>query len=303
MNTKNNPPQKSDLELAAAAQLALLARRRRAEVKEKLGSGELAVRELLDTSDQALLRMKISELLESLPGIGKIRAELILEKCGISQGRRIAGLGKNQRRKLLETIDPQQNSKILSNLSGMSGAALYGKLFVISGPGGVGKSTITKSLSLRPEFAVSVSVTTRPPRNGEVDGREYYFVDRDEFSRRVAENEFLEWAEFADNFYGTLEKHVHDLRITGKHVVLEIELQGARQVRESHPEAISIFIAPPSWEELEARIRGRGSDDEDRIARRLSLAQEELAASSEFDHVLINSDVDSVVAALVSLTL
>jgi guanylate kinase len=148
---------------------------------------------------------------------------------------------------------------------------------------------------------VSVSVTTRAPRSGEVDGVDYHFTSREEFENRIAGNEFMEWAEFAGNLYGTLEREVQERRISGKHVVLEIEIQGARQVRRNHPEATLIFISPPSWEELETRIRGRGSDSETRIAERLALAQEELAAQGEFDLVLINSEVANVVDRLVAL--
>jgi guanylate kinase len=180
-------------------------------------------------------------------------------------------------------------------------SAFYGRLFVISGPGGVGKSTITQEVARFEDFFLSISVTTRSPRDGEQDGVHYHFVTRAEFEARIANNEFMEWAEFAGNLYGTLEEDVQRHRLAGKHVLLEIELQGARQVKKVHPEAVLVFISPPSWEELEGRIRGRGSDSDERIRERLAIAQEEMAAAKEFDHVLVNSEVAEVVSRLVAL--
>lgn len=172
---------------------------------------------------------------------------------------------------------------------------------MLSGPGGVGKSTIVQELRKRDDFYFSVSVTTRMPRSGEEDGVAYHFVSEEDFAQKVASHQFLEWADFAGYKYGTLKKPVEAALLSGKNVLLEIEIAGARQIRIARPEAILVFLEPPSFEELEVRIRGRGTDSEERIQARLSLAREELAASSEFDLVVVNHEVEQVVAALVAL--
>jgi len=176
-----------------------------------------------------------------------------------------------------------------------------GKLFVISGPGGVGKSTIVDALRADNSFFFSVSATTRSPRNGEVDGIAYSFVSESKFAEMIQSNAFLEWADFAGARYGTPRKPVLDALAEGKNVILEIEIQGARQVKAAMPEAIMVFIAPPSIDELMTRLKGRGTDDPARIKARLDLAYEEMAAAEEFDHILVNHRVEEIVAALVSL--
>ena len=297
----NNPPPSLDPEARRRnAELAIAARRERSKIKSALKEGALSVREILESSSAAAQRMRVIELLTSLPQMGPLRAEILMEKVGISRTRRIAGLGVRQRRELLTLVERNIPSKMLSTLGAMS-SAFYGRLFVISGPGGVGKSTITQEVARFEDFFLSISVTTRPPRDGEQDGVHYHFVTRAEFEARIANNEFMEWAEFAGNLYGTLEEDVQRHRLAGKHVLLEIELQGARQVKKVHPEAVLVFISPPSWEELEGRIRGRGSDSDERIRERLAIAQEEMAAAKEFDHVLVNSEVAEVVSRLVTL--
>jgi len=296
-----NPPPPLDPEARRRnAELAIAARRERSKIKSALKEGSLSLREVFDSSSAAAQRMRVIELLTSLPQMGPLRAESLMEKVGIARTRRIAGLGVRQRRELLTLVERNIPSKMLSTLGAMS-SAFYGRLFVISGPGGVGKSTITQEVARFEDFFLSISVTTRPPRDGEQDGVHYHFVTRAEFEARIANNEFMEWAEFAGNLYGTLEEDVQRHRLAGKHVLLEIELQGARQVKKVHPEAVLVFISPPSWEELEGRIRGRGSDSDERIRERLAIAQEEMAAAKEFDHVLINSEVAEVVSRLVVL--
>ncbi|MFM8783032.1 MAG: guanylate kinase [Actinomycetota bacterium] len=178
---------------------------------------------------------------------------------------------------------------------------MQGQLLVLSGPGGVGKSTIVNELKRYPDFFFSVSATTRSPRNGEIDGEAYHFVSEVEFERMIKDGEFLEWANFAGHKYGTPALPVEAALASGKNALLEIEIEGARQIRRSRPEALLIFLKPPSFEELEERIRGRKTDSEERIQARLSLAREEMAAAPEFDHVVVNHRVEEVVAALVSL--
>ena len=174
-----------------------------------------------------------------------------------------------------------------------------GRLIVLTGPSGVGKGTLMRSLLERyPELYYSVSVTTRSPRSGEIDGKNYYFISRNKFEQLVAQGEFLEWAEFAGNYYGTPREAVVNQIRAGKTVVLEIELEGARQIRASFPSALSIFILPPSFEELEQRIRNRGQDSEEAIARRLQCAQEEIKAAEEFDIQIVNDDFETAVNAI-----
>ncbi|MEH1794813.1 guanylate kinase [Nostoc sp.] len=169
-----------------------------------------------------------------------------------------------------------------------------GRLIVLTGPSGVGKGTLMRSLLQRhPELYFSVSATTRSPRPGEIDGKNYYFVSRSKFEQLVAEGEFLEWAEFAGNYYGTPREAVLNQIHSGKLVVLEIELEGARQIRASFPSALSIFILPPSFDELEKRIRSRAQDSEEAIARRLLRAQEEIQAADEFDIQIVNDDFET----------
>ncbi|MBJ7354523.1 MAG: guanylate kinase [Thermoleophilaceae bacterium] len=171
-------------------------------------------------------------------------------------------------------------------------------VFVITGPSGVGKGTVIRALREKhPGLGLSVSATTRAPREGEVDGEHYHFLTPEEFDRRVAAGEFVEHAAYSGNQYGTLRSELEKNAEQGG-VVLEIELQGARQVRASMPEARQIFIAPPTPETLRERLVGRGTDSPEAIERRLQVAEEELAAQGEFEHVVVNDTVERAVAEL-----
>ena len=176
-----------------------------------------------------------------------------------------------------------------------------GVLFVFSGPSGVGKGTLKAKLfeEFAGRIAYSVSATTRGPREGEVDGKDYFFISRQEFERRVKNNEFLEHAEFAGNCYGTPRAYVEKLLDSGMNVVLEIDVQGALQVMKSMPECVSVFILPPSYEELEHRLRGRGTETEEKVRERLETAKRELPYAPQYDYQIVNGgDIEAAYQSL-----
>jgi guanylate kinase len=174
-----------------------------------------------------------------------------------------------------------------------------GTLFIVAAPSGAGKSTLVNALLERePDISLSISHTTRPPRPGEQYGRHYYFVERAEFEREVAEGIFLEHAEVHGNFYGTSRTTVQDLLQQGRDVLLEIDWQGAAQIRKAKPDCVSVFILPPSRAELERRLRGRGSDSEDVIERRLRNSRGEIAHAHEFDYIIVNDRFEDALQTL-----
>jgi guanylate kinase len=179
-----------------------------------------------------------------------------------------------------------------------------GRLVVLAGPSGVGKSTVVKALRPRlPKLFFSVSATTRAKRPGEVEGRDYHFVSDAEFDRLIAENELLEWAEIHGGLHrsGTPAKPVEEHLAAGEPVLLELDLAGARAVKRSRPDATMVFLMPPSWEDLVDRLTSRGTQPEAVIERRLATAREEMSSASQFDVTVVNDDIESVVARLVSL--
>lgn len=283
------PPKLTMDERHANLELAKKARHERADAKAAISAGRISIFDAINDPRDSIQRMKVIELLEAIPGVGPARAALIMEKRKISLSRRIAGLGPHQLKSLRQEagimkLDPQR-----------------GSLIVMSGPGGVGKSTITQYLKGDPRFWVSISVTTRAPRSTEKNGVDYFFVTENKFDQMIANDDFLEWAEFAGARYGTPKQAVAEWRDLGKHVLLEIEIAGARQIRASDPSAKLVFIAPPSWEELASRLANRGTDSSERRAARLALAREEMAAAGEFDTTIVNEQVEGVVSQMVSL--
>jgi guanylate kinase len=285
------PPQLTAEQRQDALQKAAISRKRRAEIKVLIKEGALSIDVILELAktDEAIAKMRVKELLESLSGVGKVRAQSLMERLNISPTRRIQGLGRIQIKELRREFMKSEH------------AVKPGKLLVLSGPGGVGKSTVAKELRRAADFWVSVSATTRKPRSNEVNGVDYNFVSDEEFTRMINSNEFLEWAEFAGNRYGTPQEEVENALLLGRNVLLEIEIAGAKQVKSHLPQSILVFLEPPTWEELVARLEGRGTDSPDRRAERLELAQEELAVASFFDVVLINDQVESVVGKLIEL--
>jgi len=286
-----------EVDRVAANRAAVAARQARAELKRRLRSGELPpLRVLLDsrTEGSAAATLRITDFLQTFPSFGDVKVARTLDQLAISPRKRLGGLGTQQRERL---------EKFVRARAGQSAGHTGPRLTVLAGPTAVGKGTVASYVRDHyPEIGHSVSVTTRAPRRGERHGHHYYFVDDETFDRMLAGGDLLEWATVHNRHrYGTPREPVLDAARRGEPILLEIDLQGARQVRASMPEARLVFLSPPSWEELVHRLIGRGTEDEEEQARRLETAKVELASADEFDEVIVNDEVPRAAARLVEL--
>ncbi len=290
MNARPHPP---EVDRAAAARAAIAARRARAEVKRAVASRSLTALEVAQTAwaDPASVEagLRVRDLLGSIPHLGPTRVARVMQRLEISDRKRVGFLGLRQRQRLAEYLRGRQ-----------PGAH---RLVVLAGPTAVGKGTVSAYIREHyPDVLLSVSATTRTPRPGEIDGVHYFFVDDAEFDRRIEHGELLEWAVVHNSYrYGTPRPPIEAALAAGRRVLLEIDLQGARQVRATMPDALLVFLLPPSWEELVRRLIGRGTESAEEQQRRLDTAKVELGAQDEFDVRVVNTDVGVAARQVVAL--
>jgi len=286
-----------EVDRAAAGRAAVAARRARAAVKDAVHTRE---RRALDVAETAWAdpttpegSLRVRELLTSIPGIGPTRVARIMSDLGIADSKRVGGLGARQREKLGAWLEAREGAP----------SRPVSRLVVLAGPTAVGKGTVSTFIrENHPDVLLSISATTRPPRPGEVDGQHYYFVTDEVFDQMIERGDFLEYATVHNaSRYGTPRPPIDAALAAGRSVLLEIDLQGARSVREAMPEALLVFLLPPSWEELVRRLTGRGTEDTAEQARRLATARVELAAQDEFDVKVVNRDVSRAAQEVVEL--
>ncbi|WP_308468829.1 guanylate kinase [Rathayibacter soli] len=283
---------------AAASRAAIAARRARAAVKAAVAAGRRdpldVLRVALDDAHSVEGGMRVTDFLMSVPAIGTTKMHEAMTSMEISPAKRLGGLGKHQRVRLEQFLRDRANRPTSRKRS---------SLVVLAGPTAVGKGTVAAHIRDHyPEVLLSVSATTRAPRPGEVDGVNYFFVSDAEFDRLIADGELLEWAVVHNaHRYGTPREPIDVALRAGHSVLLEIDLQGARQVRAAMPEATLVFLAPPSWDELVRRLVGRGTEDAEERQRRLDTARVELAAQAEFDYRVVNGSVEDAAREVVDL--
>jgi guanylate kinase len=282
-----------------ASAIAVSRRRERAAVKGAIRSGE---RNALDVAEAAWRNpsgteggLRVVEFLMSLRGIGETKLPSILDETGISERKRMGFLGVRQQRTLRLWLESYENRRATK--------PPRGQLVVLAGPTAVGKGTVVARIrEIFPAALFSVSATTRAPRPGEIDGVHYRFVSNEQFDDLVRTGAMLEWATVhGDHRYGTPRTPIEAALAAGDSVILEIDIQGARQVKQSIPEALLVFLLPPSWNELVRRLAARGTESAAEQSRRLETAAEELAAQDEFDITIVNDDVDRAAKAVVEL--
>ncbi|MFG6445699.1 guanylate kinase [Microbacterium sp. P06] len=292
-------PRPPEVDRVAASRRAVAARRARASLKRDVATRVISPQELLRRAladpESPAGAMRVTDFLTAIPAIGEGKRDRILVDLAISPVKRLGGLGARQRRALTTFLDgrwPEPGPR-----AGRS------RLVVLAGPTAVGKGTVAAHIKEHhPEIHLSVSATTRPPRPGEVDGEHYYFVDDAEFDRLIATDALLEHATVHNKYrYGTPRAPLERVLDEGGTALLEIDLQGARQVRAADPSATLVFLLPPSWDELVQRLVGRGTEDSEERARRLRTAKTELAAQGEFDYRVVNDEVDAAAEAVVAV--
>ena len=282
-----------------ASAIAVANRRARARVKREIESGSRepldVARVAWDDQTSAESSLRVVEFLLSIRGIGETKLPDILSTTGISPRKRLGYLGRRQRFALTEWL--------MVRSSGRAGSATKGRLMVVAGPTAVGKGTVVARIrELFPSVLFSISATTRQPRPGETDGVHYFFVSQAQFDELVEKGQMLEWAVVhGEHRYGTPRQPILDALSSGQNVILEIDIQGARQVKDSMPAAILVFLAPPSWEELVRRLTSRGTESPVEQQRRLETATAELDAQHQFDFTIVNDDVDRAAKAVVEL--
>jgi guanylate kinase len=287
-----------DVDRVAAARAAVAARRARAAVKQAVAGRDRTALDVAasawagePTSPEATLRVR--ELLMSIPSLGPTRADKAMGELGIAASKRVGGLGVRQRERLRDYLSLREGRHELPT----------SRLVVLAGPTAVGKGTVSRHIRENyPNVLLSISATTRAPRPGEVDGEHYYFVSDEQFDDMIARGEFLEWATVHNaSRYGTPRPPIDAALAEGRSVLLEIDLQGARSVRREMPEALLVFLLPPSWDELVRRLVGRGTEETAEQARRLETAKVELRAQDEFDVKVVNREVGQAAAEVVEL--
>jgi guanylate kinase len=287
-----------EVDRAAGSRAAVAARRARAEVKRQVASRE---RTALDVAQSAWAgdpsapeaTLRVSELLKSVPTLGPTRTERVMAELGIAASKRVGGLGSRQRVQLRDYLLAREGAPPRPR----------SRLVVLAGPTAVGKGTVSRHIrETYPDVLLSVSATTRPPRPGEIEGEHYYFVSDAEFDAMIERGEFLEYATVHNaSRYGTPRPPIDRALADGKSVLLEIDLQGARAVKAAMPEALLVFLLPPSWEELVRRLVGRGTESAEEQQRRLDTAKVELAAQDEFDVKVVNEEVGQAAREVVEL--
>ena len=287
-----------EVDRVAASRAAVAARRARAAVKSDIAKGARSPVEVLEkaTADPGGPEgtLRITDFLMSLKAIGATKTADILSRLEIAPVKRLGGLGKHQRTRLREFLVERFERPTAGHRT---------RLTVLAGPTAVGKGTVARHIREHyPQVLLSVSATTRRPRPGEVEGVDYYFVDDAEFDRMIADHELLEWAKVHNSHrYGTPRAPIERALADGRSVLLEIDLQGARQVRAAMPDAVLVFLAPPSWDELVRRLIGRGTESQEEQHRRLATAKVELASQDEFDARVVNTTVADAALQVVDL--